>query len=112
MEQQEALGLAYDALVQLEVQVQVIFDAIVASDNVEVTLALVKVYEKALLAVAPERTASLLRESVVALEKHISSKSGQSINDWLYTRELKVTQSFAALSSIVSETIQSENIEP
>lgn len=112
MAQQETLGSSYDHLVELESEFQIVFDAIVASSNVEVELALLKPYEKVLLALAPERTASLLRDAVIALEKHIETKSSQSINDWLYTRELKVTQSFATLSALVATTINEDNIEP
>jgi hypothetical protein len=86
------------------------FNMIVASTNAEVEVSLLGPYQRTLLGVAPAKTAGLLREAVVALEAHIVNRSGQSMNDYLSLRGLKVTPEFASLSSIVGTAIDSENV--
>lgn len=107
---QGLLGSGYAYLVGLEAIVQSGFDLIIASTDTEVEVALLNPYQRTLLNVAPEKTAGLLRNAVVALEAHIVNRSGQSMNDYLSLRGLKVTPEFASLSSIVGSAIDSGNV--
>lgn len=108
---QGLLGSGYSYLIQVESFVQSGFDLIVASRNTEVELANLLPYQRSLTAVDPRRTSSLLRDATLALERHISDKSGQSLDDYLFTRGLKVTRSFAELSSRLGVPINALNIE-
>lgn len=108
---QGLLGSGYSYLVGLETVVQSGFDLIVASTNAEIELAMLGPYQRTLLGVAPNRTSGLLRDATLALERHISAKSGQSLNDYLFTRDLKVTTSFADLASNLGIQIDVINIE-
>lgn len=110
LEHQGFLGSGYMYLVGLETVVQSGFNMVVASTNAEVELALMTPYSRSLLKADPSVTASLLRDAVVALEAHITNRSGQSINDYLSLRGLKVSPGFASLSSIVGTAIDSGNV--
>jgi hypothetical protein len=56
-------------------------------------------------------TSSLLRLATIALEKHITERTGQTFNDFLYVNGLKVNQDFADLSDLLGVPIDQLNIE-
>ena len=111
MTHQGLLGSGYSYLVRLNATVQSGFNLIVASTNAEVELGLLLPYSRSLSITEAERTSNLLRDATLALESHISSKSGQSMNDYLYTRGLKVTRSFADLAANLGTPINALNVE-
>lgn len=111
LEHQGLLGSGYYYLVQVERVVQSGLHLVVLSTDVEVELALLRPYNNTLDKVNPLSTANLLREAVEALERHITDRSGQSFNDYLFTRSLKVTQYFADLSGVLGLPINEGNIE-
>ena len=110
LQQQALLGSGYAALVQLESYVHSGFHLIILSTIPEVEVALLQPYAENLDTVNPSRTSNLLRRAMLALERHITDRSGQSFNDYLYTHGLKVSQDFAALSGRLGTTISPLNI--
>jgi hypothetical protein len=110
LEHQALLGSGYAHLVQVEALVYSGLHLVVLSTDVQVELDLLGPYNRTYNTVNPAKTAGLLREATVALEQHIESRSGQTFNDYLYVRGLKVGRDFASLSAIVAETINPLNI--
>jgi hypothetical protein len=98
-------------LTLVEEQVQSGLELAADSGDVDVELALLEKFNSNLEKVAPLRTANLLREATIALERHVADRSGQTFNDYLYTHGLKVGQDFADLSSALGSPINLQNIE-
>ena len=109
--QQALLGSGYAFLVRVEEQVESGFRLVVASTDTEAELALLNPYATNMDTVDPQRTAGLLRQATMALETHITDRSGQTFNDYLFTRGLKVTRDFATLSGILGTPIDPENVQ-
>src|SRR3954471_24147843 len=99
LQQQLLLGSGYAHLVQVEVLVQSGLHLIVLQTDPEVEVALLSPYVTNLNVVQHLKTANLLRSATEALERHITDRSGQTFDDYLFTHGLKVGQDFAALSA-------------
>ena len=110
MAQQALLGSGYAYLEMVEPLVYSGLNLVVLSNDVDVVLALLNPYQTSDTNADPLRTASVLRDAITALERHITDQSGQTFNDWLYTQGLKVAQSFADLSAAVGTPIVPQNI--
>ena len=110
MDQQALLGSGYAFLEQVEPLVYSGLELVILSNDVDVLLALTGPYQTSDTNADPLRTASVLRDAIVALERHITDQSGQTFNDWLYAQGLKVAQSFADLSAAVGTPIVPQNI--
>jgi hypothetical protein len=108
---QGLLGSGYALLVAVEPLVQSGFQLVVLSSDIETELAMLGGYDRNLPKVAPARTANLLRDATEALERHVTDSSGQTLNDYLFTRGLKVSQDFADLSGALGQAINPLNIE-
>jgi len=110
LQQQALLGSGYAYLIQVERFVYSGLHLIVLSSDPEVEVALVQPYAANLEEVDPTRTAGLLRRATEALERHITDRSGQSFDDYLFTHGIKVGQDFAALSAALGHTINPLNV--
>ena len=108
--QQALLGEAFADLVDVEAKVYSGLHRIVLLTDANVEAALLPGYTSTFDTVDHNKTASLLRRAVQALELHITSTTGQTLNDWLFTNGLKVGQDFATLSGILGQTINPANI--
>lgn len=109
--QQNLLGSGFAMLVELEGLVASGLMGVVDSQDAEVEVALLQPYSFNLDDVYRSRTAVWLQKATVALERHITDRSGMDLNDWLYLNNLKVCQDFASLSSIVATAIDESNVE-
>src|SRR4051812_7940651 len=105
LQHQALLGSGYAYLVQVDLLVESGFRLVVASSDVEVELNMLAPYARNMDRVVPDRTSNLLREATEALEQHITDRSGQTFNDYLYTHGLKVSQNFADLSAALGRPI-------
>jgi len=111
MDQQALLGSGYAAFVQVEALVESGLRLIVMATDTDAEVALLTPYSDNLNTADSYRTAWILQEATLALERHITDRSGQTFNDYLFTRSLKVTQDFATLSMILGATIDPKNIQ-
>lgn len=109
-QQQALLGSGYAHLVQVESLVYSGLHLIVLSTDPEVEIALLSPYVRTLDTVDHLKTSNLLRQATEALERHITDRSGQTFNDYLFTHGLKVGQNFAALSAALGHIISPINI--
>lgn len=104
------LGSGYADLVQVSNLVQSGLHLVVLSTDVQVELDLLTPYVQNLAKVNPLQTANLLRQATEALERHITDRSGQTFNDYLFTHGIKVSQDFANLSGALGAAIDQSNI--
>lgn len=109
--QQALLGSGYAHLTEIEILLETGFKRIVLSEDVDVEKGLLTPYYRNMDEIDPSRTSNLLRIATEALERHITSMSGQTFNDYLYVRGLKVSRSFASLSAKLGYIINPLNIE-
>ena len=107
---QALLGQGYDGLALAEVTLQSGFSIVVASADVDVELDLLYPFEQNMDAMVTQSSSNYLRVATLALEQHTQNETGQNFNDYLYTRSLKVTPSFALLSGYLGVTINPLNI--
>lgn len=110
LQQQALLGSGYAHLVQVETLIFTGLHLIVLSTDPEVEVALLQPYVSNLDTVDHLKTANLLRQATEALERHITDRSGQTFNDYLYTHGIKVSQDFASLSGVLGHAISPLNI--
>ena len=110
LQHQALLGSGFAHLVQVELLVQSGLHLIVLSTDADVEVALIGAYANNLQTVDRSRTANLLRQATEALERHITDRSGQTFNDYLFTRGLKVGHDFATLSGLLGHAISPLNI--
>lgn len=110
LQHQALLGSGYAYLVGVETVLASGLHLIVLSTDPDVEVALLQPYAQNLDAADPNKTAALLRQATEALENHITDRSGQTFNDYLFTHSLKVSQDFAALSAALGHTISPLNI--
>lgn len=110
LEQQLLLGSGYAHLVQVEVLVQSGLHLIVLQTDPEVEVALLSPYVANLNTVQHLKTANLLRQATEALERHVTDRSGQTFDDYLFTHGLKVSEDFAALSAALGHVVNPLNV--
>lgn len=111
IQHQALLGSGFSSLRTVQSVVESGLALVVASTDVLVELDMLAEYAFNATRVEADVTASLLRQATVALETHITERSGQTFNDFLFTNGLKVNQDFADLSNAVGVPIVPENIE-
>jgi hypothetical protein len=111
VQHQALLGEAYYRLTEISDLVESGLTLVAASDDVGVSLDLVQPFALNYDGVDTGRTANLLRDAALALQGHIERRSGQSMNDYLYSQGIKVTQNFADLCQHLGVTISVVNIE-
>lgn len=111
LQHQTLLGEAFDGLITARDRVQSGLTLVVASTDRQVEIDMLDAYRINLEGLEPEATSNLLAGATRALEAHIVEVSGQTFNDYLFTKGLKVSQSFADLSDILGVTIEPGNIE-
>jgi len=109
--QQGYLGSGYAGLYQSYSSIESGLVVVVASQDVDVEVDMLGAYSRNLVTVNTQATSGLLREAYDALVEHVETHSGQPFNDYLYSRSLKVTQSFATLSDNLGLEIAPENIQ-
>jgi hypothetical protein len=109
--QQSTLGEAYAGLVQVQDQMESALTELALVTDVEATIDLTTPYSQNLDAVQVSSQVGRLQTATLALIGHVQNRSGQSINDWLFTNNLKVTQNFADLCGALGTTINALNIE-
>jgi len=110
LQQTGLLGSGYSHLVQVETLVFSGLHLVVLSTDPEVEVALLQPYVKNLDTVDHLKTATLLRQATDALERHVTDRSGQTFNDYLYTHGLKVSADFASLSAALGSPISPLNV--
>lgn len=112
LRQQAYLGSGYAALESVHSYVQSGLYLVTASSDVDVEIDMIGGYTEDFNNTEEINTASsLLRKATEALERHITTRTGQTFNDYLYLRGLKVTPQFAELSAIVGQEINPINIQ-
>lgn len=112
MMHQYFLGSGFQALTQLNMYVHSGLNSVVASKDIDVELDLLDQYASNFNNVNTDWTGpNLLTVAMLALERHVSQRTGQTFNDYLYTRSLKVNPQFAKLSELVGYPIFEGNIE-
>lgn len=111
LKHQGYLGSGFAAIGQAGSYVASGFQLVVDSSDAEVEIDLLQEYLINSQALEENGAASLLGHATRALHRHIRSRTGQAFNDYLWVRNLKVTQDFADLSALVGVPIQSANIE-
>jgi hypothetical protein len=110
--QQGFLGSGFQALRQLNIYVQSGLNLVVFSQDVDVETDLITPYAENYNNTNTDWTGpNLLTLATVALERHISQRTGQTLNDYLYTRGLKVSPQFAELSALVGYVVDASNIQ-
>lgn len=110
LQEQALLGSGYSYLVGVESVVQSGLHIIVLSTDPEVEVALLSPFVENLDTVNHLKTATLLRQATEALERHITDRTGQTFDDYLYTHGLKVSQDFASLSAALGHVISPLNV--
>lgn len=109
--QQGYLGSGYIGLYQAQTMVDSGLALVVASADVDVEVDMIGGYTRNLNTVDSQATSGLLREAHDALVNHVTNHTGQTFNDYLYSRNLKVSQAFATLSENLGLEIAPENIQ-
>lgn len=110
--QQAYLGSGYAALESLHSYVQSGLEVVVSSEDVDVEVDMIGGYTEDFNNTEEIGTASsLLRRATEALQRHVTTRTGQTFNDYLYLRGLKVTPQFAELSAIVGQVVNPVNIQ-
>lgn len=107
---QAFLGSGYSGLVQAQNYLQSGLELVVADTDPDVEAGLIQPFSINLTAMEVDVTAGLLRLATEALQRHITDRSGQNFNDYLYVRGLKVTQEFADLSEKLGVPIEPVNV--
>jgi len=108
---QGLLGSGYDGLVRLQESLESGLTVVTYSTNVTVELDLLYAFEANANAVEAGLTIDMMSRATIALLRHVENRGGQEINDYLFSRQMKVTRRFAELSSGLGYTIAPENIE-
>lgn len=111
LQHQAYLGSGFASLRVVESVVESGLALVVASTDVQVEVDLLDRYVANLTRVDVDATAELLSLATLALETHITERSGQTFNDYLFTNGLKVSQDFADLSLRLGAPINDQNIE-
>lgn len=108
---QAYLGYGYSSLVRLNLCVQSGLNLIVDSEDIEVEGDMLYPYNQNNINVNANSTYDMLRLATEALQRHVTSRTGQTFNDYLFIRGLKVTQDFATLSELMGVTVNPINIQ-
>lgn len=108
---QAFLGYGYAGLVRVQESIQSGLNLVVDSSDIDVELDALTFYNRNLANVNVSSTVSLLRLATEALQRHVTTRSGQTFNDYLFFRGLKVTQDFADLSDLLGAPISPTNVE-
>jgi hypothetical protein len=112
LRQQAYLGSGFASLENVHSYVQSGLVLVVDSVDVDVEIDMIGGYTEDFNSTEEINTASsLLRKATVALQRHVETRSGQTFNDYLYLRGLKVSTKFAELSAIVGQEINPVNIQ-
>jgi len=107
---QRYLGVGYDGLSQAEASLESGFAVIVASTDVDVEVDMLGPYNQNVVAMDTMATSGYMRVAWAALQQHVNNKSGQNFNDYLWTRAMKVTPSFALLSGYLGVPVDPRNV--
>lgn len=111
MVQQGYLGSGYLGLYQAQNCIESGLVVVVASTDVDVEVDMLGAYSQNMVTVDSQATSGLLRQAYDALVEHVTNHTGQTFNDYLYSRSLKVSQAFATLSGNLGLEIAPENIQ-
>lgn len=107
---QSILGRGYDGLALVATSVESGLALVVASTDVDVAVDMVGPFAQEITVTDVRATVGLLRLATEALERHVQNKTGQTFNDYLFTRGLQVTPSFALLSGYLGVPINPLNV--
>jgi hypothetical protein len=107
---QSLLGRGYDGLAQAYTSVESGLAVVVASTDIDVAVDMVGPFSQNLTTTDVRGTSGLLRVATESLERHVQNKTGQTFNDYLFTRGLQVTPSFALLSGYLGVPISPLNV--
>ena len=108
---QAYLGSGYSALVQVESVLESGLRLVVSSTDRQVEIDMIDGYVVNLEQANPDGTAALLRDATMALQHHITERTGQTFNDFLFVNGLQVSKDFADLSETLGVPISPANIE-
>jgi hypothetical protein len=107
---QGVLGSGYDGLTRLQGSLDSGLEIVAFSTNVIVETDMLYAFEQNAELVNTTVSVDLMAQATLALIGHVENRSGQTLNDYLWTRALKVTPSFAELSSGLGHPVYSVNI--
>lgn len=107
---QAFLGYGYAGLVRVQESIQSGLNLVVDSTDIDVELDMLTFYSRNLANVNVAATVSLLRLATETLQRHVTSRTGQTFNDYLFYRGLKVSQEFADLSGLLGTSISPGNV--
>jgi hypothetical protein len=105
------LGSGYDGLTRLQRSIESGLEVVVFSENVTVESDMLYQFESNWNNVNTVVTKDIMAEATLALLMHVNNRSGQDINEYLYSRSLRVGRSFAELSSGLGYSIYPINIQ-
>lgn len=108
---QGLLGSGYDGLVRCQESLESGLLVVTYSMNVTVELDMLYAFDANANDVNTVLAKDLMSRATLSLLRHVETRGGQEINDYLYARQMKVTRRFAELSSGLGYTIDAENIE-
>jgi hypothetical protein len=111
IELQGLLGSGWDGLVLLQSSLESGLEVVALSTNAVVETDMLDAFASNAADVNVNLTKDLMAEATLSLINHVETRSAQSLNDYLFTRGIKVTASFAALSSALGFPIFSVNIQ-
>ena len=111
IELQGLLGFGWDGLVELQQSLESGLEVVALSTNVVVETDMLEAFASNAADVNVNLTKDLMSEATLSLITHVEMRSSQTLNDYLFTRNIKVSASFAALSSALGHPIFSVNIE-
>lgn len=108
---QGLLGSGYDGLVQLQHSLDSGLETVALSTNPVVERDMLYGFESNANEVNVSVTINLMSEATLSLIDHVRERSAQTLNDYLFSRGIKVTQSFAELSSGLGHPVFSVNVQ-
>lgn len=111
LQHQQFLGDAFADVRAARDLVQSGLALVVASTDIQVEIDLLEPYRINLDSMEDDASSQLLGLAARALNAHIVEVSGQTLNDYLFTNGLKVTQEYADLSGLLGAPIDPTNIE-
>ena len=108
---QGLLGSGYDGLVRVQQSLDSGVEVVAFSTNVVVETDMLFAFTSNAALANATISVDLMSQSTLSLINHVRNRSGQTLNDYLFVRDLKVTPSFSALSSGLGHPIFPVNVE-
>jgi hypothetical protein len=108
---QGLLGSGYDGLVQVQHSLDSGLEAVALSTNQVVERDLLYDFDANATELNVRATRDWMAQSTLSLINHVQTRSAQTLNDYLFTRGMQVTQSFAELCSGLGHPVININVQ-